>query len=263
MNGLWKENVGGWNHKDTRRKKQTRKNIIRDKGRALLKVYNTKNKMFAGKYDPDIYRRENEQVIVYKPLIVKPLVQFTSAYKALVEYISGYKEVFFEMNHFNGEEVTVRVYKRMEAIKKMKYVDIYYDENENSYWRKTMYDVKTRLPLEKSLNLDKTQSRSLKLISQSKLSFEVKLDWEKVKKYRETELISEFYTYDNNEYLYGKLLPDWKRNTLYNDGKRRKLGQKIANGSDRAIIRDWISKGDWDKVIPTHSYSKSIAWFVS
>jgi hypothetical protein len=151
----------------------------------------------------------------------------------------------------------------MEAIKTMKYVNIYYDENENSYWRKTMYDVKTRLPLEKSLNLDKTQSRSLKLISQSKLSFEVKLDWDKVKKYRETELISEFYTYDNNEYLYGKLLPDWKRNTLYNDGKRRKLGQKIANGSDRAIIRDWISKGDWDKVIPTHSYSKSIAWFVS
>jgi hypothetical protein len=262
MNGLWKENVGGWNHKDTRRKKQTRNNIFRDKGRALLKVYDTKNKMVTEKHDPNIYRHENEQVIVYKPRVMKPLVQFTNAYKALIEYISGYEEVFFEMNHFNGEEVTVRIYKRMEAIKTMKYVNIYYDENEKSYWHKTMYDVKTRLPLEKSLKLDGTQRRSLKMISQHKLSLEVKLDWEKEKKYRETELISEFYTYDIKEYLYGKLLPNWKRYTLYNDGKRRKIGQKIVNGTDRVIIRDWISKGDWDKVISTHAYSKSISWFV-
>jgi len=39
MQGLWKENVGGWNHKDSRRKKQTRNNTIRDKGRMLLRVY--------------------------------------------------------------------------------------------------------------------------------------------------------------------------------------------------------------------------------
>jgi hypothetical protein len=262
MNGLWKENVGGWNHKDTRRKKQTRNNIFRDKGRALLKVYDAKTKMVTEKCDHNIYRRENEQVIVYKPRAMKPLVQVTNAYKALIEYISGYKEVFYEMKHTIGEEVIVRTYSRMDSITKMKYVTIYYDENEKFYWRKTMYDVKTRLPLEKVLKLDRTQSRSLKMISQNKLSLEVKLDWEKEKKYRETEHISEFYTYDIKEYLYGKLLPDWKRYTLYNDGKRRKIGQEIANGTDRAIIRDWISKGDWDKVISTHAYSKSISWFV-
>ena len=32
MNGTWKENIGGWNGKDTRRKKQTRNHTLNDKG---------------------------------------------------------------------------------------------------------------------------------------------------------------------------------------------------------------------------------------
>lgn len=38
MQGLWKNSVGGWNHKDSKRKTQKRKHVIRDKGRALLNV---------------------------------------------------------------------------------------------------------------------------------------------------------------------------------------------------------------------------------
>lgn len=41
MNGLWKETVGGWNHKDSKRKRQTRKHLLRDKGRALLNTYDS------------------------------------------------------------------------------------------------------------------------------------------------------------------------------------------------------------------------------
>lgn len=33
MKGTWKQELGGWNHKDSRRKKQTRKNFLRDNGR--------------------------------------------------------------------------------------------------------------------------------------------------------------------------------------------------------------------------------------
>jgi hypothetical protein len=33
MKGTWKENLGGWNHKDSKRKKQTRKHLLRDNGR--------------------------------------------------------------------------------------------------------------------------------------------------------------------------------------------------------------------------------------
>ena len=43
---------------------------------------------------------------------------------------------------------------------------------------------------------------------------------------------------------------------------RRKVAQMIVNGMDRTIIRDYINKGDFDKEIPTHSYSKTIAWMI-
>ena len=32
MNGKWKSDVSGWNHKDSRRKKQTRNSILKDRG---------------------------------------------------------------------------------------------------------------------------------------------------------------------------------------------------------------------------------------
>ena len=35
MQGLWKEKLGGWNHKDSKRKKQTRRNSFKDKARGI------------------------------------------------------------------------------------------------------------------------------------------------------------------------------------------------------------------------------------
>lgn len=35
MQGLWKENLGGWNHKDSKRKKQTRRNSFKDKAKGI------------------------------------------------------------------------------------------------------------------------------------------------------------------------------------------------------------------------------------
>ena len=32
MQGKWKNNVGGWNHKDSKRKKQTRNHLLKDRG---------------------------------------------------------------------------------------------------------------------------------------------------------------------------------------------------------------------------------------
>ncbi len=39
MNGLWKEELSGWNHKNSRRKKRTRKHYIRDNRSIILKNY--------------------------------------------------------------------------------------------------------------------------------------------------------------------------------------------------------------------------------
>lgn len=64
-------------------------------------------------------------------------------------------------------------------------------------------------------------------------------------------------------FIYNKPLPDWRRWRLYNDGKRRKSCKKMANSTDRALAREWISRGDFDAPVGTHACSKSIAWCVS
>ena len=40
MNGLWKEELSGWNHKNSRRKKRIRKHHIRDKYKLIIKSIN-------------------------------------------------------------------------------------------------------------------------------------------------------------------------------------------------------------------------------
>lgn len=35
MQGLWKENLRGWNHKDSKRKKQTRRHSFKDKAKGI------------------------------------------------------------------------------------------------------------------------------------------------------------------------------------------------------------------------------------
>ncbi len=61
-------------------------------------------------------------------------------------------------------------------------------------------------------------------------------------------------------FVNNKPVPDWKRWSFYNDGKRRKFAQKYANSMDRQNIRSWISKQDWEEELTTHALSKSIAW---
>ena len=57
MNGLWKEAVGGWNHKDSKRKRQSRKHTLKDKGRALLNAYDSFRRGIK-KENADIFRQE-------------------------------------------------------------------------------------------------------------------------------------------------------------------------------------------------------------
>ena len=265
MNGLWKENVSGWNHKDSKRRKQTRNNTIRDKGRMLLRVYSYACKRRKLKHDTDVYRRESERVLVSQPLANKPLVKTTFAQKAAIDFVSGYKPETYELKHLMDGEIVVKEYIRMIPNIKTISMLIYFDENETSYDRNkyNAYDVKTRIPVWKILKLKNPHSRDFTIAYTEKTKIEVKLDWEKVKERYDTLRIESFNDCYCKEYLFRKPLPDWKRYTLYNDGKRRKIGQSIANRTDRVIIRDWISKGDWDSVASTHRLTKSIAWFIS
>jgi hypothetical protein len=43
----------------------------------------------------------------------------------------------------------------------------------------------------------------------------------------------------------------------------KKWYKELVNSKDRMIIRDYIQKGNYNNEIPTHCYSKSIAWLIS
>jgi len=64
-------------------------------------------------------------------------------------------------------------------------------------------------------------------------------------------------------FAYGKPLSNnfWHEFGFWST-KARKYAQKKAHRMDRANVRAYIAKGDWDATIKTHATSKSIAWEV-
>jgi len=58
-------------------------------------------------------------------------------------------------------------------------------------------------------------------------------------------------------FMYGR--PVHYRTGIYSIGAKKPC-KKLANRTDRAKLKNWLSNGDWSKEIKTHSLSKSIAW---
>ena len=207
MNGLWKENLGGWNHKDSKRKKQSRNNTLRDKGRALLKIQETK----------DIGIREEGDV----------------------EYIDP-KKVY--KNNFYIEIWKIIISKEDEYLfkntSKIRYAYLW-----NNSWYDDYNDEKII-----SDNIDK-----LEFIYSTELIFDEEIKIKEPSYYWGAGSIT-------TTFLFDKPLPYWKQRTFYNDGKRRKYAQKYASSMDRANLKEWVRKEDWDSEIKTHALSKSILW---
>jgi hypothetical protein len=155
MKGLWKENIGGWNHKDSKRKSQRRKNSIKDNGRQIIRIFDGYRRV--QKTNPSIFRYENEETLTYTSKSI----------------ITGLMRVF--VNEFNRSNKHIFMY------------------NKPVSWRADLHK-------------------------------------------------------------------------LYNDGRRRKIGQNMVNSSDRNYLHLWIvngmKTGNWDNEIKTHAYSKSINWWV-
>ncbi len=232
MDGLWKEKIGGWNSKDSKRKSQTRNNTLRDKGRALLNVYNGHKTQ---KEDTNIFREES-------------VVEWTS------NKVRTFKEFKIEIWKVATPGSVRRVLICAEGVNHWTTVDGK-DKIRTAYkYNNTWYDyfddseINQVTPLakidEEGINWDEELPRYVPERESKKYHY-----W------------SRHYSGDG-DFLYNKPLPYWKRSTFYNDGKRRKIGQKIANSIDRSNIRKYITDGDWNKEIKTGAYSKSIAWLV-
>lgn len=205
MKGLWKENLGSWNHKDSKRKKQTRNHTLKDNIKVL-----TKREIN--------YYKEGEVELFLPKSIYKDcgVVEVWNIMFSNYEYLFDYGK-------------SIRAY----YIPQFGWFDDYTNEI-------------IEYPFIKRMD---------------------KVD-EKFIQYPKPVLIKRGYkknitTFGDRVFLYGKPLPvDFWHMFGYWSTRRRKWCQTYANRKDRVIIRDWINKSDWNKEIPTHEVSKSIAWMV-
>lgn len=257
MNGLWKETVGGWNHKDSKRKRQTRKHTLRDKGRAILNTYDS-FRHGSKKENANIFREEGivEVVSVYEnksPIYESTVKKYSVSYpevdkndKKLIDTIE-YTSILCDgsIKHYSYQKER-NVHTAFTG---------YYDFSEYCY--KDEYSAKKISCLE---NLTKTQKRYLKIEEIYSTARFVKLD---ISSYKKSEVhVSDRSFYNIKEFLYNKPLYKHIRWSFYNDGARRKWGQKYANRMSRNKCKQWIRNGNFDKEIKSHPYEKSIAWLI-
>lgn len=255
MKGSWKNNIGGWNHKDSKRKSQKRKHQLKDNGRAIYHIFNgwkrDKN------CSDNLFRNEVEMEITFtgtrygndKPLIERAEVFYAWAVwnpldeegNRIIDMISSYSDTIY--------------YK--ETSKRVK---VYRNENKDTYYcRDEYYEAETGKKLEDFLELKRHQR--VKVQDLRKTGKTVGLDLTKDIEDRKKINVSDFHS--DGEFMYGKPLLTHECHRFYGDGKRRKFCRNMANRLDRRYIKAWINKHDISEEVKTHACSKSIAWCVS
>ena len=226
MQGVWKENVSGYDRKGNKRKKQNRKHLLKDKAKWHIK-HTIYNKQIASKksnrtyiegdidFTPPMVKNNRE---LYVDVWVVDIDNYNYS-KSLGEYC-----FIIPDGHFEGNNRTAFEY--------------------NNSW----YDIYTK-------KIIKGIIKPLTKIDT------IYLDWDENK-----PKIVEYHGYcgaatKETIFLYGKPLPVkfWNIFGFYAT-KDRKYAQKKVNHIDRQNLRTYIAKGDWDVEIKTHALSKSIAW---
>ena len=224
MKGSWKNSVGGWNLKDSKRKTQTRKNQLSDNGTYLYYHGEEAN------VSPSVYRNENEYITSgpgwmmtpYKFLDLQEYITFCQIQVFSKTYLAyNWKGAWHD--EFTGDRIRTYALKDEEYLMGGSYPKIL----------KSFETIK--------VSWDEDRIKASEEIVQE----------EYYRKYRWRLIPSVVFMYNR---------PLLKREVNFSDGKRRKYAQKKANGMDRGNTRAWINKGDWDSEMKTHALSKSIAW---
>ncbi len=223
MNGLWKESLCGWNHKDSRRRKQTRKNTIRDKGRAILQdLYHPERNA------KNFTRVENAQTITFTGSRWGRLVPLPK--RADIKKISF--RIPFKGDEYNvdkGSYVTIKAY--------------YKGFEYNGEWLESTTDKNIRDFFELGI----LQKINIHKIYESEETFGQKiLDWTEEIEKREKVFTRDFDHYNCNEFVYDKPLYKYLKWSIYTESSRRKFAHRYVMGQTRASVRNWIQKGDWD-----------------
>ncbi len=261
MKGLWKENLGGWNAKDTKRKKQARNHTLKDNGYYVVTAfdgYRDSNK----KVNDKVFRHETETELVKKGTYDsdKPIVTKADVINVWItwnkiddegNFIADYK---VKSTLFYSNTTYWKEYYKTES----RNVNVYANKNRND---NLVYLEGTNELVYEDLGLTKKQVRNMEFGAGRKTQRVVLLPDYLIKEAieRKNKIIVQDHDQDK-AFIYGKPLESWKRMTFFDDGGRRKYAQNRANRMDRRNIKAWIKGKDISKPLKTHALSKSIAW---
>lgn len=243
MQGIWKENLNGWNHKDSKRKKTTRKYLLKEKGRIIEKIYDGNYRYKSTKTDNSKYYEDKYELSYTKDRYLKPIQKTADVLRV---------EFYYYKSDIPREK---RNYENRTYIK----ANVYLDKSVNHI----KWVMKDGSDIGDKFNLDKNERFTLTHYFTYYKVGKIDLDWKPEAEKRKEVEIEEFTPYKVKSFFYKKPVSSWQRMTWFNDGKRRKIAQKMVNGQQRTSIRDWIKKGDWDSEIPSVDGAKSISWLIN
>ena len=215
MNGTWKNDIGGYNHKGQRRKTQNRKQHLKDTIVWHAKYKNKKSSIYS---EGDIETQN-------KPAVYKD---------------SGFHKVaIIEVSNYCGTKYNIELEYDTEIYSSSIKTAFEY----NGSWYDFYNDIK----------IDGV-CKVLKIIDTCEVKYPEPL-LIKRKEYCQASSIT-------HDFIHNKPLPEkyYKIFGMYNSSKR--WAKKYASSLDRAVVRDYISNGDFEKEIKTHAYSKSIACLI-
>ena len=243
MNGLWKLEVSGWNHKDSRRKKTSHKNHLKDKRRAITKAIHNGNNG-----NDKIYREENAQTLTYTGSrwgLDAPLTKYADICKI------GFRipKKGNEYNDAMASYVTIKAYfKGNEYSSSNAWYEVETDKSIRDYFDLSIH--------QKIL----IQNRDIEIISKHGKKL---LDWSAELQARKKVKVTDFTHYNSNEFIYTKSFNHkFKWKFFYQESTRRKFAHKYVMGQTRASVRNWIQRGDWDAPRKVPYGEISYGWIV-
>lgn len=226
MQGTWKENISGWNQKDSKRKKQSRKHTLKDKAKTLIKKFkykNIKNKV--------IWDEGGVEFIKDSSCFKQS--GWVESWKVEVETYIGKYKFYWNSDYFqNRYSYSVRT----------------------AYWNNGWFDDYDNTPI----SGPGVKVKKLNFLYKEEIKYDTPIEIKPYRGYRSTAATKE------TVFIYGKpICVDYWNKYRFWSTKRRKYGQQLVNRKERSAIRDWVKKEDWESEIPTNDLTKSIAWLVN
>lgn len=222
MKGTWKENLAGWNHKGDRRKKTSRKHIIKEKFHAYL---------HKGLFDKGIFNKGIDKTIIEKTKVYDTFLVKIKNFSSNFHYAYSHRQ-FFEINKNTDNGNSMFKLKKNISIGEF-----------------LVKKTETGFVSEQNFTY---QANDLEFIMFMGSKTEIET-WE-INKNNYFQVKQEYVMY-NKPLRYVIFANGY-------DSNRRTFFSKYFRGSERTTVRNWLAKSDFDselKIAPVcKCYSRII-----